>query len=94
MEAEERYTLKIPDFCVVVADRRERKRQINLRQGSSFRPSEVLSSDAFRAMVSDDENDQSATNDAFDALHHLAAIRLRRRKLVRHRRDQRSARSA
>ena len=33
-------------------------------------------------MVSDDENDQAATNDAFDALHYLASIRLRRRKLV------------
>lgn len=47
-----------------------------------FLSSEILSSDAFRAMVSDDENDQSATNDAFDALHYLAGIRLRRRKLV------------
>ncbi len=33
-------------------------------------------------MVSDDENDQAATPDAFDALHFLAEIRLRRRKLV------------
>ncbi len=33
-------------------------------------------------MVSDDENDQAATPDAFDALHYLAEIRLRRRKLV------------
>jgi len=41
-----------------------------------------MSSDAFRAMVSDDENDQAATPDAFDALHYLASIRLRRRKLV------------
>jgi protein phosphatase len=47
-----------------------------------FLPSEVLSSDGFRAMVSDDENDQAATNDAFDALHYLASIRLRRRKLT------------
>lgn len=47
-----------------------------------FLPTEILSSDAFRAMVSDDENDQTATNDAFAALHALADIRLRRRKLV------------
>ncbi|MFB9235484.1 polynucleotide kinase-phosphatase [Plantactinospora siamensis] len=42
-----------------------------------FTPTEVLSSDAFRAMVADDENDQSASADAFDALHHVAGIRLR-----------------
>src|SRR4028119_715157 len=47
-----------------------------------FLPTEVLSSDRFRALVSDDETSQDATKDAFDALHHLAAIRLRRRKLV------------
>ncbi|RMI31854.1 polynucleotide kinase-phosphatase [Nocardia stercoris] len=42
-----------------------------------FRPTEVLSSDFFRGLVSDDENDQSATADAFDALHHVAGLRLR-----------------
>ncbi|MEV5765961.1 polynucleotide kinase-phosphatase [Micromonospora sp. NPDC052213] len=47
-----------------------------------FAPSQVLSSDAFRAMVADDENDQSASADAFDALHHVAATRLRRGRLT------------
>ncbi len=47
-----------------------------------FRATEILSSDAFRGMVSDDENDQSATTDAFAALHYLARTRLRRGKLV------------
>jgi polynucleotide kinase-phosphatase len=42
-----------------------------------FLSTEVLSSDAFRGMVADDENDQSATADAFAALHHVAGIRLR-----------------
>ncbi len=42
-----------------------------------FLPTEVLSSDMFRAMVSDDENDQSATTDAFAALHYVAGLRLR-----------------
>jgi protein phosphatase len=41
-----------------------------------FRPTEVLSSDACRALVSDDENDQSVTNDAFEVLHFVAAKRL------------------
>lgn len=41
-----------------------------------FRPTEVLSSDACRGLVSDDENDQSATRDAFEVLHLIAAKRL------------------
>ncbi len=41
-----------------------------------FLPTEVLSSDYFRGLVSDDENNQAATNDAFDALHYVAAKRL------------------
>lgn len=47
-----------------------------------FRPSEVLSSDACRGLVSDDENDQSATGDAFEVLHFVAAKRLERGKLT------------
>ncbi|WP_406039201.1 polynucleotide kinase-phosphatase [Micromonospora sp. NBC_00898] len=47
-----------------------------------FRPSQVLSSDTFRAMVADDENDQSASADAFEALHHVAGTRLRRGRLT------------
>jgi protein phosphatase len=41
-----------------------------------FKPTEVLSSDACRALVADDENDQSATKDAFDVLRYVAAKRL------------------
>jgi protein phosphatase len=47
-----------------------------------FKPTEVMSSDGFRALVSDDENDQSSTNDAFAALHFVAARRLARAKLT------------
>src|SRR5579871_3603939 len=41
-----------------------------------FRPTEVLTSDYFRALVRDDETDQSATKDAFEVLHFIAAKRL------------------
>jgi protein phosphatase len=47
-----------------------------------FRPSQVLSSDALRAMVADDANDQTATNAAFDLLHTALAMRLARRRLT------------
>jgi len=41
-----------------------------------FKPTEVISSDYCRGLVADDENDQSATTDAFDVLHYIAAKRL------------------
>lgn len=43
-----------------------------------FKPTEVVSSDFCRGLVSDDENDQSATPDAFDVLHYIVGTRLRR----------------
>lgn len=41
-----------------------------------FLNSEVLSSDFCRGLVSDDENNQAATQDAFDVLHYIASKRL------------------
>ncbi len=41
-----------------------------------FLPTEVLSSDYFRGLVSDDENSQEATSDAFEVLHYVARKRL------------------
>ena len=43
-----------------------------------FRPTEIVSSDHCRALVSDDENDQAATPDAFALLHYLVGLRLKR----------------
>ena len=47
-----------------------------------FRPTQVLSSDAFRALVADDETDQDATADAFELLHGAVDRRLARRRLT------------
>lgn len=47
-----------------------------------FKPTEVLSSDFCRALVSDDENNQAATKDAFEILHFIAAKRLAAGKLT------------
>lgn len=47
-----------------------------------FKPTEVLSSDACRGLVADNENDQSATSDAFAVLHFIAAKRLAAGKLT------------
>ncbi|MCU0708829.1 MAG: AAA family ATPase, partial [Pirellula sp.] len=43
-----------------------------------FAQHEILSSDTFRGWVSNDENNQEATGDAFDVLHYLARKRLAR----------------
>ncbi|MDR2575374.1 MAG: AAA family ATPase [Treponema sp.] len=41
-----------------------------------FKPTETLSSDYFRGLVSDDENNQKVTPQAFDALYYVANKRL------------------
>ena len=41
-----------------------------------FRATEVISSDFCRGLVSDDENDQAASKDAFEVLNFIAAKRL------------------
>lgn len=43
-----------------------------------FLPTQVVSSDFCRGLVSDDESDQSATADAFDVLNYIVGTRLRR----------------
>ena len=47
-----------------------------------FKPTEVISSDYCRGLVSDDENNQAATKDAFELLHFIAAKRLAAGKLT------------
>jgi protein phosphatase len=47
-----------------------------------FLPTEVLSSDFCRALVSDNENDQAATPAAFDVLHFVAGKRLEAGRLT------------
>jgi len=47
-----------------------------------FKPTEILSSDYCRGLVSDDENNQGATKDAFDVLHFIAGKRLAAGKLT------------
>jgi len=50
--------------------------------GRHFAPTEILSSDALRAMITDDPSQQGATDDAFDLLHRILAMRLRRGRLT------------
>ena len=47
-----------------------------------FSSTEVLSSDEMRALITDDPSAQGATDDAFDLLHRILAMRLRRGRLT------------
>ena len=47
-----------------------------------FSPTEIISSDACRAMVSDDPFEQTASTQAFEVLHHIARTRLHNRLLT------------
>ena len=81
-EAQRRpFYIDIPDFAVIALVGTSGSGKSTFAR-THFKLTEILSSDAFRGMVSDDENDQAATTDAFDALHYVAGIRLRNRKSV------------
>ena len=69
--------IKIPELSLVVLIGASGSGKSTLAR-RLFKPGEVLSSDAFRALVSNDENDQTATEDAFDSLHYVLAKRLKR----------------
>ena len=74
-------TLTIPDFSLVVLIGASGSGKSTFAK-RHFLPTEIVSSDFFRGLVSDDENDQKATVDAFEALHFIAAKRLARMKLT------------
>ena len=73
--------ITIPELCLValVGASGSGKSHFASRH---FRATEVISSDACRAMVSDDANDQSATSDAFAVLNFIAAKRLQAGRLT------------
>ena len=47
-----------------------------------FAPTQVLSSDVLRALITDTPSAQGATDDAFDLLHRILEMRLRRGRLT------------
>ena len=73
--------IKLPELCVVALVGISGSGKSSFAQ-KHFKRTEVLSSDYCRGLVSDDENSQDATNDAFDVLYYIARKRLADRKLT------------
>ena len=73
--------IEIPDFSLVVLIGSTGSGKSTFA-AQHFLPTEVISSDHCRALVSDDEADQSVTADAFDLVREIAGKRLKHRKLA------------
>ena len=74
-------TLDIPELSLVVLIGASSSGKSTLAR-QHFLPTEIVSSDQCRAFVSDDATDQTATDDAFDLLHHWVGLRLKRGRLT------------
>ena len=79
--AESKKVIKIPELSLVVLIGASGCGKSTFAL-THFKRTEVLSSDFCRGLVSDDENDQAATKDAFELLHFIAAKRLAAGKLT------------
>ncbi len=73
--------LEIPELCLVALVGPSGSGKSTFA-AHHFRPTEVVSSDACRAMVADDPNDQAATPEAFALLNFIASTRLRAGRLT------------
>ena len=71
----ENQPFKIPDLSLVVLIGPSGAGKSTFAR-KHFLPTEILSSDWCRGLVSDDQNNQAATNDAFDVLNYIARKRL------------------
>jgi protein phosphatase len=68
-------TIKVPELCLVTLVGVSGSGKSTFAS-KHFLPTEVISSDFCRGLVSDDENDQGATKAAFEVLHFITGKRL------------------
>jgi protein phosphatase len=73
--------IKIPELSLVIIIGASGSGKSTFAK-THFLATEVISSDFCRGLVSDDENNQAASKDAFDVLHYIAAKRLATGKLT------------
>lgn len=81
MREADKTDLAIPDFALVVLIGSTGSGKSTFA-AKHFLPTEVISSDYCRALVSDDETNQDVSADAFDLVREIAARRLKHRKLT------------
>ncbi|MBR6873911.1 MAG: AAA family ATPase [Ruminococcus sp.] len=77
----DKFMIEIPELCLVALIGASSSGKSTFAH-KYFKPTEVLSSDFFRGMISDDENDQTVTREAFELLWSAADKRLANRKLT------------
>ena len=77
----DKFKIELPEFCLVAMIGATSSGKSSFAK-KYYKPTEVLSSDFFRRMVSDDENDQTVSADAFDLLFYAANKRLDNMKLT------------
>lgn len=73
--------IEIPEFALVLLVGASGSGKSSFA-AKHFLPTEVVSSDRMRGWVADDENDQSATGDAFDLLRYVVEKRLKGRRFT------------
>ncbi|WP_069471844.1 AAA family ATPase [Candidatus Marithrix sp. Canyon 246] len=73
--------IKIPKFSLVVMIGVSSAGKSSFAK-KHFKKTEIVSSDECRAIISDDENDQTVTKDAFALLHYIIAKRLKNQRLT------------
>lgn len=74
-------TIKIPELSLVILMGTSGSGKSTFAK-KHFLPTEVISSDYCRGLVSDDENNQACSRDAFEVLHFIASKRLTAGKLT------------
>ncbi|PBC03653.1 polynucleotide kinase-phosphatase [Mesorhizobium sp. WSM3860] len=81
MREPDKTDLEIPDFCLVVLIGSTGSGKSTFA-AKHFLPTEIVSSDRCRALVSDDETNQEVSADAFELMRDIIGKRLKYRKLA------------
>lgn len=73
--------IEVPESCLIVLIGASGSGKSSFGR-KHFLPTEVVSSDFCRGLIMDDENDLTINTEAFDLLHHLIDVRLKKMRLT------------